>query len=330
MCCCILSPKRLALLLALVLALPIVAPAAVPRTLHYQGRLTDPASGDPLPGNHTVTFCLYDDSDPIAGEQLWCETQALDADGDGVIVATLGATTPLPLAFDAAYWLEVEVDGQVLLPRRAVASAAYALYAANADSLDGLDASAYATTEHAHNADTIVPDVVSSISGVSNDGGDISLEAGVNISVVPDDAANTITIGVSGGVNVPVGAVVAWLRDYAGTPAIPDGWVECDGQILDDPESPYHEQTIPDMNGVVSGNNKCYLRGSPVSGSRGGSDTHDHTLITDNGCRLKAGTDFVREDDDICWYDPPKAMSRPSFEDHNPRYYTVVWILRTK
>ncbi|MCU0611874.1 MAG: hypothetical protein MUE60_08815 [Candidatus Eisenbacteria bacterium] len=45
----------------------------------------------------------------------------------------------------------------------------------------------------------IFPDVVSSISGVSNDGGDVELIAGANITITPDDGANAITISSAGG-----------------------------------------------------------------------------------------------------------------------------------
>jgi hypothetical protein len=45
----------------------------------------------------------------------------------------------------------------------------------------------------------VSPDIISSLNGVSNDGGNIDLVAGSNVSIVPDDAANTITISSSGG-----------------------------------------------------------------------------------------------------------------------------------
>ena len=45
----------------------------------------------------------------------------------------------------------------------------------------------------------IRPDVVSSVDGVSNDGGNIDLVAGSNITITPNDADNTITISASGG-----------------------------------------------------------------------------------------------------------------------------------
>ncbi|MGH7597743.1 MAG: beta strand repeat-containing protein [bacterium] len=62
------------------------------------------------------------------------------------------------------------------------------------------------TAKIADNAVTtakISPDIVSSLDGVSNDGGDIDLVAGANIAITPNDAANTITISSSGGLSLP-------------------------------------------------------------------------------------------------------------------------------
>ena len=63
--------------------------------------------------------------------------------------------------------------------------------------------------------------------------------------------------------NSPVGSIVAWHKDFENTPELPDNWVECNGQTLDDPESPYHEQVIPNINGDASGDE---ISGSPGSG----------------------------------------------------------------
>jgi hypothetical protein len=55
-----------------------------------------------------------------------------------------------------------------------------------------------ATEDLANDAVTaakIKPAVISSIDGVSNDGGNVDLVAGSNVTITPDDAANTITIG---------------------------------------------------------------------------------------------------------------------------------------
>lgn len=46
--------------------------------------------------------------------------------------------------------------------------------------------------------DKIAPNVVSSLSGVSNDGGNINLVAGNNVTIVPNDVNKTITISASG------------------------------------------------------------------------------------------------------------------------------------
>ena len=45
----------------------------------------------------------------------------------------------------------------------------------------------------------IKPAILSSIDGVSNDGGDVDLIAGTNITITPDDVTNKITIASSGG-----------------------------------------------------------------------------------------------------------------------------------
>jgi hypothetical protein len=48
-------------------------------------------------------------------------------------------------------------------------------------------------------ADMVTPNVVSSINSVNNDGGNIDLVAGSNVSIAADDENNTITISSSGG-----------------------------------------------------------------------------------------------------------------------------------
>lgn len=61
---------------------------------------------------------------------------------------------------------------------------------------------AVTTTKIADNAVTpakIAPNIVSSINSVTNDAGNIDIIAGTNITVTPNDAANSITISAAGG-----------------------------------------------------------------------------------------------------------------------------------
>jgi len=59
-----------------------------------------------------------------------------------------------------------------------------------------------ATEDLADDAVTVAkikPAIISSIDGVSNDGGNVDLVAGSNVTITPDDAANKITIASTGG-----------------------------------------------------------------------------------------------------------------------------------
>ena len=79
----------------------------------------------------------------------------------------------------------------------------------------------------------------------------------------------------------PIGSVLAWMKSFPNTPALPSGWVECNGQVLDDAESVYDGETIPDLNVADR-----FLRGNSTSGGTGGSTTinisHAHTQPTHN------------------------------------------------
>ena len=141
-------------LLVLVLAVVASPPAQIPRKINYQGKLTDSGAGLPLPGSQEMTFRVYDD--PDAGSLLWSESQTVPVDDAGVFSVLLGDVTPVDIDLDGPVWLEVEVGGETLSPRRELVSVPFALrthvadHALDADLLVGLDASAFADTGHAH------------------------------------------------------------------------------------------------------------------------------------------------------------------------------------
>ncbi|MEK6616102.1 MAG: hypothetical protein AABZ32_08340 [Bacteroidota bacterium] len=60
----------------------------------------------------------------------------------------------------------------------------------------------------------------------------------------------------------PIGSIIAWHKSFTNTPALPNGWVECNGQTLSDADSPYNGQVIPNLNGDAR-----FLRGSSTSGT---------------------------------------------------------------
>lgn len=114
----------------------LIAEADVPKTIHYQGKLTEP-DGTPVVGEHTVTMRLYDDL--TGGTKIWEEQHRLNflpAD-QGVLSLDLGSRTPFEglVSFTDPVFLSIEVDtAGELVPRQALTSVGYAL---NADRLDG-------------------------------------------------------------------------------------------------------------------------------------------------------------------------------------------------
>lgn len=90
--------------------------------------------------------------------------------------------------------------------------------------------------------------------------------SGVPYAVQAEDAHN----------GVPVGGVVDWWRPNANIP-IPDGFVVCDGTVINDPLSPYHGQTTPDLRGKM-------VRGAtPTSNELGTGGAESQTVNFGNG-----------------------------------------------
>jgi hypothetical protein len=96
--------------------------------LQYQGRLTDPGTGEPAAdGSHTMTFRLYESAS--GGNELWTETKDV-AVQDGVFSTILGDKTSLDQkVFDGReLWLGVKVGADTeATPRQRVLPVAYAL-----------------------------------------------------------------------------------------------------------------------------------------------------------------------------------------------------------
>ncbi len=122
---------------------------SVPRLVQFNGTLKDSAAR-PIAGVASVTFAIYAEQD--GGSALWSETQNVIADANGHFATLLGGATPNGMPAELfgtgeSRWLGITVGHQQEMPRVLLASVPYALKAADADTLGGLPASAYVTTQ---------------------------------------------------------------------------------------------------------------------------------------------------------------------------------------
>src|SRR6185503_9396003 len=120
---------------------------------------------------------------------------------------------------------------------------------------------------------------------------------------------------------VPVGSIMAWHKNFVNTPPLPGVWAECNGQAINDPDSPYNGLNVPDLNGAQGGV-PVFLRGANVSGVTGGTETHSHGLpLNINGGTVAAGSD-------VQVFPPSNYTSDPA--SSFPPYYEVVWVMRVR
>ncbi|UCF05013.1 MAG: hypothetical protein JSV33_13990 [bacterium] len=118
--------KRMLSIAALIIAVfAAVVYGAIPRTLNYQGVLTD-AGGTVVPdGTYSIVFSIYNVSS--GGSSLWSETHGTVQVTKGIFNVILGSISPIPLDFDDQYYLGISVEGEAeLSPRVQLTSSAYA------------------------------------------------------------------------------------------------------------------------------------------------------------------------------------------------------------
>ena len=170
--------------------------------------------------------------------------------------------------------------------------------------------------------------------------GAVSMNAiAVNAIGTPNITDGSITSSkLAPGLQSPVGSITAWLKAYANTPALPTGWVECNGQTLNDPQSAYNGQAIPNLNGY-GGSTQRFLRGATSSGAVGGEDMHALTVQEmpphTHGMPLYAGagsgTLVVPQPNGASTQSVPTlATGGGAAHETRPPFYEVVWIMRIK
>ncbi len=122
----------------------------VPQTIKYDGVAVEHAGG-----KLEVAFRIYPSME--GGEPLWSETQSVSIGADGKYSVFLGADTPgvLPqtvFVAGQARWLGISIAGAPEQTRVPWVSVAYAMKAADAETLGGLPVSAFMRTNPSGNS----------------------------------------------------------------------------------------------------------------------------------------------------------------------------------
>ncbi len=121
---------------------PNLQGAEAPSLISYQGYITQ--NGQPFTATLHITFTLYATQNGTT--PLWQESNKAVEVQNGLFTTYLGDQTPLDRSVFAhsELWLGVQVEGQQeMTPRQRMVSSPYAIGAADADMLDGMDASAF-------------------------------------------------------------------------------------------------------------------------------------------------------------------------------------------
>ena len=170
---------------------------SVPRLVQFSGTLKDSAART-VSGVASVTFAVYAGQE--GGAALWSETQNVLADANGHYSVLLGAATasgfPAELiGTGESRWVGVTMARAPEQARVLLASVPYALKAGDADTLGGLPASSYVTTQQLA-ARSVVGAAATTI--VAATGGSASgMGAGGNAADADGAGAGSITQSVT-------------------------------------------------------------------------------------------------------------------------------------
>jgi hypothetical protein len=144
----------------------------------------------------------------------------------------------------------------------------------------------------------------------------------------------TETVKENANASPPIGAIIAWHKTMTGVPALPGNWLECDGSVISDGDSPMNGETLPDLNGETA-----FIRGGAASSNTKEGDAmqgHDHQYQR-GGFREGGGSIYQ-----VVYGGAPSTIdfSAPSengsyglprtADETRPINMTMVWIIRIK
>jgi hypothetical protein len=119
---------------------------------------------------------------------------------------------------------------------------------------------------------------------------------------------------------VPVGTILHWCKNSFGVALVlPENFLECNGQVVNDAESPLDGETLPNPNGAGQ-----FLRGAALSGDSGGSAAHTHDI------EVGSGFDGVNVDNGGSGQALQNNPTTTSAASSLPPYYEVVLVMRVK
>jgi len=100
----------------------------------------------------------------------------------------------------------------------------------------------------------------------------LGIKVGADSEMTPRQRITSVVYARRAELAVPIGTILPWAKSLSGVPALWDGWVECNGQVLSDAGSPINGVTIPNLNG-----DGRVLKGAASSGAA--SDlSHSHAI----------------------------------------------------
>jgi hypothetical protein len=132
---------------------------------------------------------------------------------------------------------------------------------------------------------------------------------------------------------VPIGSIVAWHKSFGpGAPALPAGWIECNGQPQSVPGSPFADGqgmvTPPNLNGDAR-----FLRGAGTSGAMqpDAFKSHTHGINVGQGSTYGASPAVAGRNATTTINTTAVVATTPDGVDETrPINMSVVWIIRVK
>lgn len=251
--------NRSLLMLTIVFVLIFSASAALaasPGLINYQGYLTNPA-GEPITGVMDMEFSLWSDKTStnaiyLEWNETWTAATSQVTVEDGYFTALLGSFIAMGNIFEdnMNLWLEIEVGGSTLTPRKQVGGAAYGFVADVADDISFQISTAqiadYAVTgiklaTDSVTADKIATGAVGASEIATNAVGAAEIAAGaVGTSEIADNSVGIADIG-SNAVDTDE------LVDYSVTTNIIENLAVTNGKLATDAVS-----TIKIQNGAIT------------------------------------------------------------------------------